>query len=659
MIKEVEVIVQVEVRPGGPVALSTVDPEDLHSFIYTGPAPTTFGEAPILAELVMAGELPPVVERLPKEPLVLPVVDRAGDYGGTWRRGFTGPGDVWNINRPTPAKLLMWDTDEVTIYANMAAGFSASDDDKVFTITLREGMKWSDGAPLTTADIDFGFNHVVTNEEINPGAGGKLGFSSVAPADIEIVDDYTFRFIFDEPTPAFLEDLASGGVDGNFDYSQYGRNIISPKHYMSQFHIDFGDKAEIEQMVKDGGFETWTQLFLAKAHVHQNPDIPVLAPWKMTSPNTGDSWEFERNPYYWAVDPEGNQLPYIDRIQLTLTTAVEVLHLMAMSGEIDYQRRHIELSKLPLLIAARETGNYRLELTPNWRGTGFNFNLTYDEDPEINKWINNVDFRRALALGVDRDSFNQTFFQGLGLNRNASPLSAHPFYLGSEWDTKWNYLDIDQANQMLDDIGLSAKGSDGFRLRTDNGDVLSIEIGCIANYFEDYCGMGELLASQWAEIGIKGVLKGRSVDLYSQLRADNTLISNVGGGPGGREPMAWQCTNRDNCEISNAVGQWNDSDGAEGSPPSGVIKQIIDLNNAAKPLRRADRKQYFQDAFKLQIDSQIGITFQHGAPAFMGVAVIKNNFKNVAPGVGDIVSIPKSHRADQWFFEGGKNDAGY
>ena len=359
------------------------------------------------------------------------------------------------------------------------------------------------------------------------------------------------------------------------------------------------------------------------------------------------------------MDPEGNQLPYIDRIQLTLTTAVEVLHLMAMAGEIDYQRRHIELSKLPLLVAARETGNYRLELTPNWRGTGFNFNLTYDEDPEINKWINNVDFRRALALSVDRDAFNQTFFQGLGLNRNASPLPAHPFYLGSEWDTKWNYLDIDQANQMLDDIGLSAKNSEGFRLRTDNGDVLSIEIGCIANYFEDYCGMGELLASQWAEIGIKGVLKGRSVDLYSQLRADNLLISNVGGGPGGREPMAWQCTNRDSCEISNAVGQWNDSDGAEGEAPSGVVKQIIDLNNAAKPLRRADRKQYFQDAFKLQIDSQIGITFQHGAPAFMGVAVIKNNFKNVAPGVGDIVSIPKSHRADQWFFEGGKNDAGY
>ena len=90
VIKEVEKIVQVEVRPGGPVALSTVDPEDLHSFIYTGPAPTTFGEAPILAELVRAGELPPVVERLPKEPLVLPVVDRAGDYGGNLAPRFHG-----------------------------------------------------------------------------------------------------------------------------------------------------------------------------------------------------------------------------------------------------------------------------------------------------------------------------------------------------------------------------------------------------------------------------------------------------------------------------------------------------------------------------------------------------------------------------------------
>ena len=131
-----------------------------------------------------------------------------------------------------------------------------------------------------------------------------------------------------------------------------------------------------------------------------------MSPWKMTSPITSNLYEWEHNPYYWAVDPVGNQLPYIYRISMQLTGDKEVLNLRAIAGEIDFQHRHIEFAKLPIFLENAEQGNYEMVM---WNAhnaqAGLAVNVTYgigeplgyDPDPEIQKWLTNRDFRIALS----------------------------------------------------------------------------------------------------------------------------------------------------------------------------------------------------------------------------------------------------------------------
>jgi peptide/nickel transport system substrate-binding protein len=116
----------------------------------------------------------------------------------------------------------------------------------------------------------------------------------------------------------------------------------------------------------------------------------------------------ERNPYYWAVDTAGNQLPYIDRILMNLAENLEVLNLRAIAGEYDLQERHISLNKLPVFIENQKKGNYtvRLDTSQSGADAAMLVNTAYDADAEVAKWLKNRDFRRAMSMGVDRDQIN-------------------------------------------------------------------------------------------------------------------------------------------------------------------------------------------------------------------------------------------------------------
>src|SRR5918994_1275051 len=119
--------------------------------IITDPAqfPKSFKEAPMLAEQVKAGKLPPVQERIGQDPLVLKPTHEIGKYGGTWRLGFTGPGDYLNgiRNAGGPDFLLSVDPTGNTITPNIVKGYEVSQDGKITKLMLRRGMKWSDGQP--------------------------------------------------------------------------------------------------------------------------------------------------------------------------------------------------------------------------------------------------------------------------------------------------------------------------------------------------------------------------------------------------------------------------------------------------------------------------------------------------------------------------------
>jgi peptide/nickel transport system substrate-binding protein len=246
---------------------------------------------------------------------------------------------------------------------------------------------------------------------------------------------------------------------------------------------------------------------------------------------------------------------------------------------------------------------------------------------------------------------------GLGENRNASPVPGHSFYLGPEWDTKWATLDPKLANKMLDDLGLSKKDSNGFRLRTDGKGVLILRLDYVTAYFQNSEGHAELIRDQWTKnIGIKAELNGMDVSLYGDRRRANKMQILVGGGAGGGAPIT---PSRADGDLAPLVADWYTSEGKEGVAPTPHLKRLAEIYFAAQPIRKVDRKDIYMEGFRIQIDEQYAITLNHGAPGFMGTLVKKKNFMNDPEGIGDYNYIPKEQRPDQFYFKGGKNDAGF
>ena len=243
-----------------------------------------------------------------------------------------------------------------------------------------------------------------------------------------------------------------------------GHGGFAPAHYIKQFHPDFADEADLNAILEEGGYSNWVDLVKTKNDWARNPDLPTLAPWRVKlAPAENPVYVLERNPYYFNVDTDGNQLPYIDSIVLTLAEDLEVLNLRAIAGEYDMQSRHIDLQKLPLYLENAERGDYSIRLDPADYGANvlLFFGQTYSADAEIAGWLQNVDFRRAVSMGVDGGQVNETFLLGLGEARSVVPTAANPYYPGEEYETLYTAFDADAANQLLDDIGLSAKGRRG------------------------------------------------------------------------------------------------------------------------------------------------------------------------------------------------------
>ena len=456
--------------------------------MVTDPAkfPTKFQEAPMLAERVKAGKLPPVEQRVPAEPMVWQPLNEIGKYGGTWRRAFTGPGDGENGNRILCTdKPLNWSADGSKIVPCMAKGYQLSDDGKTYTLFLRKGMKWSDGAPFTADDFIFWFQDIYGNPEIVPTPTPELQPQG-KPGRMVKVDETTVRYEFDVPyyliEDVMAGDTSLGGGQAVRQAAKVSFGSYAPAHYLKQFLPKYSSLEAVNARARQEGFENWVQMLHFKKDWELNVDLPVLGPWRSVRPINTPIWLLERNPYYYAVDTAGNQLPYFDYVQFTLAENLEIINLRAMAGEYDEQERHIDLAKLPVLLDNQEKGNYKVHLDLGFAGSDFMFhvNQSYTGDPEIRKWLTNADFRRALSLGIDRDQLNETFWLGVGTPGSPAPGESMPQSPGAEWRKKWSVLDVAQANALLDKIGLSKKDTDGYRLRTDKNERLRLEVIAIS-----------------------------------------------------------------------------------------------------------------------------------------------------------------------------------
>ncbi|MBN1813596.1 MAG: hypothetical protein JXA14_17285, partial [Anaerolineae bacterium] len=303
--------------------------------------PTTFGEAPALADMVAAGTLPPVEERLPdlEDLMVIKPLHEIGQYGGTWRRVFTGPADHENGNRINSSdKILHFDYTGSKVMPALAKDWDVSDDGKTITIYLRKGAKWSDGMPLTADDFLFWFEDIYSNPELVPTPFAEMQING-KPGVMKKIDDFTVAFEFPEPYSYFVYQLAgSTGIGAGFAtrgaFQNFGGGYC-PAHYLKQFLPKYSSEDEVNATAKDLGFDNWVSLIKNKYSWAHNPEVPTMTPWKTVSPLNTPTWSMERNPYFWAVDTEGNQLPYIDEIVMTLAENTEVANLRAIAGEYD------------------------------------------------------------------------------------------------------------------------------------------------------------------------------------------------------------------------------------------------------------------------------------------------------------------------------------
>ena len=624
--------------------------------------PKTFGEAPELAELVKAGKLPPVKDRIPAEPLVMKPLSEVGKYGGTWRRGFLGPGDWENGNRLNASdKLLFWDPTGTKIVPSVAKSWEQSADGKVIRVNLRKGMKWSDGAPFT-AD-DFWFEDLYSNKDIvsapiaDMSPGGK-------PGKVVKVDENTVEFQFENPHFLFVDFLAGDTLIGGGQSVRQSQGTTygayAPKHYLKQFLPKYSSEAQVNEKAKAEGFENWVKMLHFKKDWSFNTELPTLGPWKTTRPINTPTWVLERNPYYWAVDSAGNQLPYIDKVVLTLAEDSEVINLRAIGGNYDMQERHISLSKLPVILENQQKGGYKvhLDLALHGSDTTLFINQSFKADPEVAKWLTNADFRRALSMGIDRNQLNDTFWLGIGTPGSVAPSVQMPQSPGKEYRDKYSTLDIAKANQLLDGIGLTKKDAEGYRVRTDNGERLRIQVQAVKALLP-WPQQAEMIGEQWRKIGIQADVREMERTLATTRTRNNEHQIMVWTN-GGTEllylfPRHAIPVDPTEAYMAPEFATWYASNGAQGRAPTDPqMLKIYDLFKSASGQREAgDRDKTAQEIWKILVDQQYAIGTVGESPAQFGVRIVSTKLGNIPARacIAQHCRTPSSSHAETWYFK--------
>ncbi len=608
-----------------------------------------YKEAPGLAEQVKAGKLPSVDKRLPENPLVVPVVERTGQYGGVWRRGFLGPADFNNYVRVVYDALVRFSPDGAKIEPKVAAGWESSPDFKSWTIKLRKGARWSDGAPFTADDIVFWYKDVVLNKDLMPVVPGWVRNGDGTPASVEKIDAQTVRFTYKQPATLFLTALA------NQDGGDRTYAVFLPAHYLKKFHVGYAKKEEVDKLVQAAGFKTWTELFASRNAPFENPERPTMAAWVPATRVSDQVFTLRRNPYFVGVDPDGNQLPYLDEVRFTFFADIQSLNLAAIAGELDMQERHIQMTNYPVFKENEKNGKYRVITWPTFGGSDavVAFNQSYKADPELAKLLASKEFRIALSYAVNRDQIKESVFLGLGEPRQAIPAPWHPYFPGDEWAKKYTQFKPDEANKMLDALGLSKKDGQGLRLMP-TGKPVTLELSVVPN-FAAWPDVAQLVAKDWEKVGVKVIVQIRERALHFKMRDANELQTEMWN----EDTTAFPFTGNAKVDPRNSpiltlgplFAQWAQTKGKEGMEPPAPIKRIMELVDTARTVGPDGQVKAAQEIFRIWADQVYEIGTVGLTPMVQGVVVAGTRFHNVPKTLGNDWPLrsPGNARTEQFF----------
>jgi peptide/nickel transport system substrate-binding protein len=610
----------------------------LSFFVATGiGAQGKYKESPMLTALVKAGKLPPVDRRLPKEPFVVgpSVLIRekdlrfeVGKYGGTMNLVRTTP--TWapsvfvQCNEPILAAPSL---DVEPIRGNIVRDYKVSNDNRVFTFYMRDGLKWSDGSPVTTEDVLFAYEDVLLNEKLTPVFPSWLKSGNTGSGDpfkLEIIDKYKFRISFSKPYGGFPAQLA---INDWRDYS----NLLKPKHYLKQFHIRYVPLKDLEPLIAKQGLSAgeWWTLFKAKDFYQweNTPDsvigCPTLMAWVLVEDKKG-TLMLERNPYYFKVDTAGNQLPYIDRLKDTLLADVKMVTMKMLSGEADHSYEYGVLSDLPLYKENAEKGNYIVKLYDvHYSIADVWLNFTY-QDPIWRQFLRDVRFRQALNMGINRKEIIETVYYGF-----AEPSVTVP-----------STYDPEQAKQILDNLGLKKRDGEGWRLRPD-GERFIIPIEFSPDY-PQFLPVAEIVAENWKALGVYTTVKQIERGLLMKRRNANELFATMRYHQGSVDVL-WDAYT----QIEYWAPLWNiwfQSGGKNGEEPPEDVKKLQGLVDSVLLSPPKDMAKIDAEIQKLYYDNIYIFT----PVERMKCPVLANkNLGNVADsGIG----IAAQFAAEQYFF---------
>ena len=498
--------------------------------------PAKLREAPDLAAQVAAGKLPKLADRLPRSPYVVPHNwQQAGKYGGTLRLTSGSTNDAAILQYMYGHSILRWLNDGMDVGPGLAESWESNAEATEWTFHFREGLKWSDGEPWTTADIMYWWDDMVLNTEHPEVPPDEATSGNGAVAKISAPDARTLVLTFAHPAPLTADRLADSVNRGN------GATWMQPRHYLEQFHPKYNQKITAED---------WYTAHDEKADFLVNPDSPVMTGWRLTTYTEGRTSVWKRNPYYYCVDKAGNQLPYLDSLVWKTVQDPEVMKLEFTEGKVDFvngQHGGLNLGDVQGLKQVESRTNRRVRFWDSGSGSGAMVFFNYDyPDAPMRELIRNPKFRQALSHAYNRKEVQKSLYFNTGelttgtLSPKAPDLQANAEgrELYASWRDAYVAYDPDKAGALLDEIGVVDVDGDGYRERPD-GEKLTVRLDFPADASGPHLHKNEYIRKDWEAVGIRTKPNPVLPTAWGDTWTRGELMTHAAWEVGGGGIMSW------------------------------------------------------------------------------------------------------------------------
>jgi peptide/nickel transport system substrate-binding protein len=604
--------------------------------LFALPAGTAelYQESPWLRDDVTAGRLPPVAERLPAEPEVVDLKAEGkeiGKPGGTLRMMIGQGSDARSLIPFAYSRLIVFDQN-YRLVPDILASFQV-EEGRIFTFHLRKGQRWSDGSPFTTEDFRYYWEDIAVNPKLNPDGLPPALLVNGMPPQVEILDPTTIRYTWALPNQAFIPALAAATP----------LMIYRPSRYLKQFNPKYTSAKVIARFLAETKLDDWQDL-----HQHfddplllGNPDMPVLAPWIVISRPGSQVFAAVRNPYYYRIDKNGQQLPYIDRLVLIPQSKSQILSAV-VEGKSDLQAAGLTLADIPALKAAAEQGVIRLNLWPSGRGSQLalypNLNA---KDPVWQKLLRDLRFRRALSLATDRAAINRTVYGNMAKPRANTLLADSPLF-DPDAQKAWAEYDLARSQELLDSIGLKMDKNFGLR-RLPDGRLLSLLVTTQGADPSEVAVL-RLIQDSWRKVGIELMIGAPLPATFEgRLLDGSTLMSIAEGLANGlatpeMNPAQMTPSSRTQPQWPR-WGLYQETDGANGEPVD--IQSALDLVQLWKRWRdsrnEGEKKAAWRKIVQINADQVFAIGLVGEVPQPVAVNprlrnIPERDFYNWEPG---------------------------